>query len=330
MAKKIDLSGMKEFLFNHGEKVTLGACAFLGVVLGLWGVWSAFGAGRDTNGKLYTDLFSDKAKTIKSGLDRPFIPDAEGPVAVATKSPDWPHLKSTHQQTPLIAIADVNNDKRQRPKVLPIVIEPDGMKYVNGLVYLHHGGMTNRIERAARASKRPGRVPTCRPSAHSRAQRARRASNRLRWLALGANVAIRQGRSPQRMVVVRPLPDEAANGRVQKALRMAQQMKCAKNRDDLRPLGSTSFASSAAGRQGEADAVIGYVTVRTIRSRRRSNSPSTRNSKTCCAGDLRRTLAGDDEDFIERPDHADAALANRHYPKFEMKGFDLDWASPGR
>ena len=27
MAKKLNLSGVKEFLFNHGEKVALGACA---------------------------------------------------------------------------------------------------------------------------------------------------------------------------------------------------------------------------------------------------------------------------------------------------------------
>ncbi len=38
--KKIDLSGVKEFLFNHGEKVALGVCAFLAIALGGWSLWA--------------------------------------------------------------------------------------------------------------------------------------------------------------------------------------------------------------------------------------------------------------------------------------------------
>src|SRR5262245_7557099 len=111
MAKKINLSGVKEFLFNHGEKVALGACALLGI----WGVFSAAGAGRDSNGKPYTALFDETQKRINSGINMPFVPDSKGDVVIVTKG--WPDLKSTHPQTQLIALADINNDKRQRPKV---------------------------------------------------------------------------------------------------------------------------------------------------------------------------------------------------------------------
>ena len=42
--KKIDLSGVKEFLFNHGEKVALGLCAFIAIVLGGLKLLDAAGA----------------------------------------------------------------------------------------------------------------------------------------------------------------------------------------------------------------------------------------------------------------------------------------------
>src|SRR5262245_27897124 len=102
MAKKINLSGVKDFLFNHGEKVALGACAFLGVVLGIWGVFSAAGAGRDSSGKPYAKLFDETKGRMESGLNMPFVPDPKGDVVIVTKG--WPDLKSTHPQTPFIAI----------------------------------------------------------------------------------------------------------------------------------------------------------------------------------------------------------------------------------
>src|SRR6478736_5113567 len=111
MAKKINLSGIKEFLFNHGEKVALGACAFLGVILGLWGVWAASGAGRyPGSSKSYAEVFKERTSQVQAGLNQQVAAD-ENSSKAPPKIPgvDWPPLKSNHQGTQYVAIPDLNN-----------------------------------------------------------------------------------------------------------------------------------------------------------------------------------------------------------------------------
>jgi hypothetical protein len=54
MAKKLNMSVVKEFLFNHGEKVALGTCAFLAIVFGGWGFLRSMNADAAPNGKSWS------------------------------------------------------------------------------------------------------------------------------------------------------------------------------------------------------------------------------------------------------------------------------------
>src|SRR4051794_11664485 len=45
MAKKLDMSRAKEFLFKHGERVALFTCAGIALLLVVYSTWGAVGAG---------------------------------------------------------------------------------------------------------------------------------------------------------------------------------------------------------------------------------------------------------------------------------------------
>ena len=65
MAKKLDLSGVKVFLFQYGERVALFTCAGIAILLLVWGVMGASGPGTD-NGEPWAAVIK-KASTNTQG-----------------------------------------------------------------------------------------------------------------------------------------------------------------------------------------------------------------------------------------------------------------------
>ena len=79
MAKKINVAVVKDFLFNHGEKVALGTCAFLALLFGVMGLLRATNAGRpDGSSKTWPEAYRLEIERINASMGK-----AEEPVLSA-------------------------------------------------------------------------------------------------------------------------------------------------------------------------------------------------------------------------------------------------------
>src|ERR1051325_9323220 len=110
MAKKLDLSRFKEFMFNHGETVGLGVCAALALFLGLYGIWAAMGAGKpEGSSKTYAEHFKEIISRINASIT------AGAPVgkdeARAEVKTAWPQIKSPFMAAPFIHNDEALGDK---------------------------------------------------------------------------------------------------------------------------------------------------------------------------------------------------------------------------
>ena len=136
MAKKIDLSGAKEFLFNHGEKVALGTCAVLVLVFGAYGFYRAFGASRTDDGKTWAGAFEGRRRSLETGLASlkdPNIDDAFLNRALYV----WNPVTSTYDFTPMGLIAEKEDKGRRNPIGLTIRSGDKDIqiKYVQGISF---------------------------------------------------------------------------------------------------------------------------------------------------------------------------------------------------
>ena len=126
MAKKINLDGVKEFLFNHGEKVALGSCAFLALCFGVMGFMDASSAGRSETGKPWAEEIKTRHDEIKRGMDAAQIPkfSADAVNMLDPKLYDWRPISSDYQQMTYINTPEVAENKRQNPRALAALTGP--------------------------------------------------------------------------------------------------------------------------------------------------------------------------------------------------------------
>ena len=97
------LLNSKEFLFNHGEKVALGTCAFVALVLGVTGLLGAMGAGTDKSGKTYAEEFTANAQRVKqsmAGQGAPVLPDNIKTMLDPDSQGSWPEVRSDYAPLP--------------------------------------------------------------------------------------------------------------------------------------------------------------------------------------------------------------------------------------
>jgi hypothetical protein len=136
MAKKINMTSVKEFLFNHGEKVALGTCALLAVVFGALGLARAFSAGKADSGLPWAKAFDKKGNEIATAMAAVREESTED-MANQLKPSDyvWDEKKSNFEQTQYIYFAGAEGNKRINPQALPI--QNVQLDYVRGLVWLH-------------------------------------------------------------------------------------------------------------------------------------------------------------------------------------------------
>lgn len=139
MAKKPDLSAVKDFLFNHGEKVALGVCAFIAIVLGGLKLWDAAGAGYASNGKPWKLAF-DEAKNgvqtkLAGNLPVPVIKEDD----MDPEKYKWRFRPTDYQQAKYMEVPEVKDTLRRNPAAMTIVNDPAKIRldYVRGLIFTH-------------------------------------------------------------------------------------------------------------------------------------------------------------------------------------------------
>lgn len=133
MGLKVDLSGMKSFFLEKGEKIGMLAClATAGVLIG-YGVVHSMGA-RFVPGSTSTfqDAFKNREREIegKRNLGEPLV------AAVMPKLEPWPEELPTFDWKRINERSERSNNKRTNPRALAPLVDPDGnhidMKYVRG------------------------------------------------------------------------------------------------------------------------------------------------------------------------------------------------------
>ena len=241
MAKKLNMSAVKEFLFNHGEKVALGACAFVALLLGGLALWSAMSAGKDSTGTPWSKAFEVQVQRIASGR-RSVEPGEMDPVMAQKIDPKayvWNNIESKFQPSPYVFFTNEPGNKRLNPPALAINQEGIRVDYVRGLAYVHEiqqgkevrtlegagGGGSGAVGGFPGMPKNP--MPGGPPPGTGGA------------VANGLPLMMRKA-EPVRMVVVTAVfPMKKQVEEFQRALKMLTQDELfGKNRDDLpKPLG---------------------------------------------------------------------------------------------
>jgi hypothetical protein len=143
MAKKINVTAVKTYLFKHGEKIALGVCVFLALFLGIVGLWRSMGAGKADKSNLpWADAFKASAikinQLVQSQQPKELEPDKAA--LLEEKQYEWKHWNSNHIQGPLINVGeDPLGDKRHNPIALTPKREVEYMnlRYVRGLSFVH-------------------------------------------------------------------------------------------------------------------------------------------------------------------------------------------------
>lgn len=170
MAKiKVDLSGVKTFFFEKGDKLALVVClATAGLLVG-YGVLSGMGArtAPNSNNKTWGDHYAVIAKDLQNRVRK-----GEGEIPAITityPDPKWvPTRPSDEPFARLFEIGDMNNIKRLNPKVLPPRNRVDDkerdvqMNYIRGTYFgyeVDHGNSAIWVVKDAAPAAPVGGVP---------------------------------------------------------------------------------------------------------------------------------------------------------------------------
>ena len=142
MAKKPDLSKVKSFLFDKGEKLGLGVCLAIMAVLVVLGAMSTMGQ----SASAHVSTLKSAATNIRSKVQSAQASEEDLAPSKSLgdgKTPiDWFERLSTFAVTPFTYLPDVPKKKRMNPPVLPVrpaITGEDAMKidYVRGLYFAY-------------------------------------------------------------------------------------------------------------------------------------------------------------------------------------------------
>jgi hypothetical protein len=120
MAKKPDLSAVKNFFFHYGERVALFACIGIAVLLLVWGLAGATGPGTK-NGDPWSKVLSAEAQKVNQRVQ---TPDGE---AIPPPEPIPPLLAwlSRANPGPYTNIPERGDFRRSNPTVMRLLDSPD-------------------------------------------------------------------------------------------------------------------------------------------------------------------------------------------------------------
>jgi hypothetical protein len=323
MAKKINLSGAKEFLFNHGEKVALGTCAFLALVLGALGLLRALSATKaDGSDKTWaaelkgrTKLISDAIANAKEPVFSKQIEDRMSPAGYV-----WDPVESRYVMSPYGLTSEDSSNKRMNPSALPIKSGAKNFQldYIRGLALVHE--YDNSVVKGLGFANAPD---VANPQPQPKGPKGKKFDEQMPVLP----AFLHKGR-PVRMVVVRAVfPMKKQVEEFQKALKMTSQKEMFDNRDDLpRVIGINVVRLEIVNGKEVSVTLLGLDET--------SKFVTAESSKAFKALDHLLRDAIYDEDLPELLKEYIYAglgtpmpkLANVHYPKVTIDGFDIDYA----
>jgi hypothetical protein len=221
MAKKMNLNGVKDFLFNHGEKVALGTCGFLALFFGITGLMDAFSAGKSESGKPWTTEMDERhaqiLQSIKSYPTSQLSP--KGQKMLDDKEYSWKEFQYVYQSYPYINIGESADTKRQNPLVLPIRQGPKGthLDYVAALVYTYETFADRPNVKVLEAAGGGGNAPQPGQPPRAKGMAAPGA-------AAAGNIQFLKAGDPRRMIIGHaafPMKEQVLE--FQRALKMASQ-----------------------------------------------------------------------------------------------------------
>ena len=309
MAKKIDLSGAKNYLFNHGEKIALGVCAALILIFGVIGMWRAFGASRTDGGEHWAKAFEKNRLRLENGISTaPSDPKIDDGFLNSGRYV-WNPVTSTYDFTPMGLIAEKEDKGRRNPFALTIKDDIQ-IKYLPGLTF--------RYEVDTNERRVTGLVD---PAAKEQAPPAKGAADPVPPLM---NVG-----APLRMVVVTAVfPMRQQVEEFRRALKLPDQkdLFSVDGREDLPRFYGIDVVRFEIGRDGMpvqgVEPVI--IVARDAEGKLKINPALEKVLREAVYDEYTPTLFA--PYLYEGLAMPMPRLGNTRYPRFTFKDIDIDWA----
>jgi hypothetical protein len=130
MAKKLDMSRVKEFFFQYGERVALFACIAAAVLLLVWGVVGASGPGTKS-GEPWDAALGKASKSVRAQMN---VQPEEEPlkeIAKNVKVPplEWPLALSKVSSGPYINLPEDNDTRRRNPEIRQVLAGDETIQF---------------------------------------------------------------------------------------------------------------------------------------------------------------------------------------------------------
>lgn len=143
MAKKFNMTVVKDTFFKHGEKIALGTCVFVALLLGALAFLRAMGAGYDPKtGKAWAKAYEEETNRLNSMMAsrQPTPLDKEKEALLDPEPYAWKKVDTVHQQLPLI---NTGEDQFGNKRAAPVAYTPKRdpkliqLDYIRALVFTH-------------------------------------------------------------------------------------------------------------------------------------------------------------------------------------------------
>lgn len=140
MAKfKVDLTGVKQYLFEKGERVGLIGCTVIMVLVVGYALYSGFTAGGAPSGKSWDEELAGGTKKVHEGVTRATLQDPPPPLKL--EDCNWPGVRSNYSFTSMFPLPDPAFTKKLNPQVLSLynaeVEKSFQVDYVRGGYYAY-------------------------------------------------------------------------------------------------------------------------------------------------------------------------------------------------
>ena len=319
MAKKINVAVVKEFLFNHGEKVALGTCAFVALFFGVMGLLRAMHAGKpDGSNKTWPEAFQVEQVRINDSLGKAeaIVLSSSVQEKMKPKFYVWDPVISDYVSFPYAIQGEPNTSKRINPQVLAIDANQIQLDYLPVLVYVHE------VQGNSMTVLKPKNAPDEKPLPPEKGKGKKDPPPPVKQYP-----PVMKG-VPTRMVVVTAVfPMRKQVEEFQQALRMSSQREMFTTQKDDRPrvlgINVVKYEIVNKKRVDEKGEVLLGV---------QWNSKDKNLTKGKALDDLLRIAFYDEETPELLKEHIWAGLTtpwpklgNAQYPKFKFEGFEIDF-----
>jgi hypothetical protein len=144
MAKKLDLSGVKNFMFKYGERVALFTCIGVAALLIASGLAGAVGSGTPS-GDPWDKTIGDAASALKRRLPLGGEPDPDKVKQFSkTAAFSWPHVDPRANTGQYISTSEVLDTRRTNPLILAVLPDIDEVQNIQ-MDYRYRGHLGHEV-----------------------------------------------------------------------------------------------------------------------------------------------------------------------------------------